>query len=125
MYKDKGRQKEAVKKAVAKHRGITGEGITGEVDVIPLVRLNPANGMPYEFMSWNREVVLSEYERHWGQFEPMYGRVRGSCLAEVLANPEKRVRLSQVIVSLEMKGLGKYVTFGVGGPTLKELAPLI
>ena len=121
MYKDKGKQK--VKKAVAKHRGITGQGITGEVDVIPLVRLNPANGMPYE--GWNRDAVLSEYERHWGQFEPMYGRVRGSCLAEALANPEKRVRLSQVIVSLEMKGLGKYVTFGVGGPTLKELAPLI
>ena len=123
MYKDKGKQKEAVKKAVAKHRGITGQGITEEVDVIPLTRLNPANGMPYE--GWNRDAVLSEYERHWGQFEPVYGRVRGSCLAETLANPEKRVRLSQVITSLEMKNLGGYVTFGVGGPTLKEIAPLI
>ena len=64
MYKDKDKQKEAVKRAVAKHRkGITGEGITEDNSntLVPASYVEGLNGQRYQSLPARpRYLTLSD-----------------------------------------------------------------
>ena len=97
MYKDKEKQREAVRKAVAKRRkGIT-KGITQKENVIPD---NP---------KCNTQNVIPEYND----------------LMTHLVDPIKRRKLQATVDAFDGSPCGKKVTFGYHGANLDEVRQML
>ena len=119
-YKNKEKQREAVRASMAKRRVSQESDVKPDScetrDVKPVLRINPASGMPYMGMLEIPEGALREYERHWGQAEPVYyeGNV-AQLLAEIAIDP----RFERIARSLGP--LGSEVRVGMFGPDVASL----
>ena len=122
-YKNPEKQKEAKRDWARRTRGgVEPVGSTG-VDVVepcvePVrVRINPRTHLPYgPGMMGLPEVVLAEYERKYGQHEPVFGEGSQVALLAEYASSEKFERIHA--------SLGQYagdVRVGCFGPTVEEL----
>lgn len=100
MYKDKEKQREAVRKAVAKKRkGIT-KGITQKENVIPdNPKCNTQNVIPEEM-----------------EYCPLMTH---------LVDPIKRRKLQAIVDAFDGSSCGKKVTFGYYGANLDEVSQML
>ena len=128
MYKDKGKQREAVRKAVAKTRGITKgiteQGITstkvGGITWYPNKKTDD-KGKPIT------PVTLSDGQLFYPsiKFKKVKTTREPAGLVSALANPVRRKKIESITDNLKAHGVLEGVRYGIGGPTFKTINEVI
>lgn len=130
MYKDKAKQREAVKRAVDKHRGITSQGITdkgitplGNLPERPryltlsdgqvLDRANPPKGKVNEYDLNGYKALTQEGN------EKEYGLILS------LADPIRRKKIQSITDSLKKHSMLDGVRYGLWGHSFKSIDNLL